>query len=94
MFAEAPLEFRYTSNPVTPDKGFKASLGLKFGMLMKAYTKGKNYVNATGTTLYGKNYIAKEQEKHYFNTTLHCRNREGWLWFYFFRWILPTNPVS
>jgi hypothetical protein len=47
----------------------KASLGLKFGYLLKAYTKGKNMVTATGTSLYGKNYVLKEVEKHYFNTT-------------------------
>lgn len=69
MFGEAPLEFRYTADPITPDKGFKASVGMKFGMLMKSYTKGKNLVSSSGATLYGKNYIAKEQEKHYFNTT-------------------------
>lgn len=69
MFGEIPLEFRYAQNPVTPDKGFKASLGLKFGYLLKVHTKGKNLLNASGTTLYGKNYILKEQEKHYVNTT-------------------------
>src|SRR5580765_2540337 len=60
--AEVPLEFRFSSNPITPDKGMKASLGLKFGYLLKAYTKGKNMVTATGTSLYGKNYVLKEVE--------------------------------
>ncbi|HRI19889.1 MAG TPA: outer membrane beta-barrel protein [Panacibacter sp.] len=69
MFLEAPLELRYAANPVTPDKGFKAAIGLKAGTLLKAYTKGKNLVNATGTTLYGDKYIAKEQDKRLINST-------------------------
>jgi len=68
-FLEAPVEFRFAGNPVTPDKGIKASVGIKAGFLLKAYTKGKNYVNASGVTLYGKNYVMKEVEKHYINTT-------------------------
>lgn len=68
-FLDAPVEFRFAGNPVTPDKGIKASIGVKAGFLLKAYTKGKNEVNASGVTLYGKNYIMKEVEKHYFNTT-------------------------
>ncbi len=69
LFLEVPLELRYAANPVTPDKGFKAAIGLKGGTLLKAYTKGKNLVNATGTTLYGDKYIAKEQDKHLLNST-------------------------
>jgi len=68
-FIEAPVEFRFSGNPVTPDKGIKAALGLKAGFLLKAYTKAKNEVNASGNSLYGKNYIMKEVEKHYINTT-------------------------
>jgi hypothetical protein len=68
-FLEAPVEFRFAGNPVTPDKGMKAAIGIKAGFLLKAYTKGKNEVNASGQSLYGKNYIMKEVEKHYINTT-------------------------
>ena len=68
-FLEAPVEFRFAGNPVKPDKGIKASVGIKAGFLLKAYTKGKNELNASGQTLYGKNYIMKEVEKHYINTT-------------------------
>ena len=38
-FLELPLEFRYVSNPVTPDKGFKAAVGAKVGTLLSAHTK-------------------------------------------------------
>src|SRR6185436_18935158 len=38
-WAEAPLEFRYSANPVNPDKGWKAALGFKFGLMLNAHTK-------------------------------------------------------
>ncbi len=68
-FAEAPVEFRYAGNPATPDKGIKASFGVKVGALIKAYTKGKNQLDASGKSLYGKNYILKESDKHFINST-------------------------
>lgn len=68
-WVEAPLEFRFASNPVTPDKGWKASLGFKFGLMLNAYTKGKNLLNASGNSIYGKSYAQKEYEKKFFNTT-------------------------
>jgi hypothetical protein len=69
MYFEIPLEFRFSQDPVTPDKGIKASLGLKFGTMLKGYTKGKNYLDASGNTIYGKNYIIKEQERKFLNST-------------------------
>ena len=68
-FVEAPVEFRFAGNPVTPDKGVKAALGVKVGLLLKAYTKGKNALDASGNTRFGKTYIEKESEKHYINST-------------------------
>lgn len=68
LYAEVPLEFRYVSNPVTPDKGFKASVGLKIGTLLKSYTKGKNLVDANGRSVYGDKYINKEQVKNFINS--------------------------
>lgn len=69
IFAELPLELRYAGNPVQPDKGFKMALGVKIGTLLKAYTKGKNYVDAGGTTVYGDKFIQKESEKRFINAT-------------------------
>ncbi len=69
IFVEAPVEFRYSSNAVTPDKGMKAALGFKLGMLVKGYTKGKNAIDANGATIYGSKYIIKEQEKQYLQNT-------------------------
>lgn len=68
-WAEVPLELRFASNPVTPDKGFKAALGFKFGLMLKAYTKGKDLQNSSGTSIYGKTYIQKEADKKFFNTS-------------------------
>lgn len=68
IYGEVPLEFRYVSNPLTPDKGFKASIGLKIGTLLKSYTKGKNLLNSTGQPIYGEKYINKEQAKNFINT--------------------------
>lgn len=69
LFLEAPVELRFAQNPVTPDKGFKAAIGLKIGTLLKSYTKGKNLVDSSSKTIYGRNYIAKEVNKRFLNTT-------------------------
>ncbi len=68
IYGEVPLEFRYVSNPVSHDKGFKAALGLKIGTLLKSYTKGKNLLDASGRSVYGEKYINKEQAKNFINT--------------------------
>ncbi len=68
-FVEVPLELRYSGNPVQPDKGFKFILGVKGGFLLSAHTKGKNYVDADGQSIYEKYYIQKESDKHFINTT-------------------------
>jgi hypothetical protein len=67
-FLEIPLELRFVGNPVQPDKGMKAALGVKGGYLLSAHTKGKNYVDSTGRSLYADNYIQKESDKHFINT--------------------------
>ncbi len=69
IFAELPVELRFAGNPVTPDRGFKAALGVKIGTLLNQHTKGKDALGATGTTLYGKTYIEKESNKRFINTT-------------------------
>lgn len=69
VFAEIPVEFRYVSNPVTPDKGFKVAIGAKVGTLLNAHTKGKNLVDKNGSTVYDSKYIAKENDKKFINST-------------------------
>lgn len=66
-FLEIPLEFRFTSNPETPNKAIKIALGAKVGTMLNAHTKGKNLQNASGSTI--SNAIEKTSTKSYFNTT-------------------------
>ena len=68
-FAEIPIEFRYVTNPVQPDKGIKAAIGVKGGFILSAHTKGKNLIDSTGRSIYDSKYIAKEFEKKFLNTT-------------------------
>lgn len=69
VYAELPVELRFAGNPVTPDKGFKAALGVKVGTLLDAHTKGKNAINSSGATVYGTKYIQKEKDKRFINST-------------------------
>ena len=69
IYVDVPLEIRYAKHPENPDKGFKASAGIKAGFLLKAYTKGKNYVNSSGQSINGNGFIRKEADKKYFNST-------------------------
>ena len=66
-FLEVPLELRFTSNPETPNKTFKAALGVKIGTLLNAKTKGKTLRDATDKEI--NDYTVKESSKSYFNTT-------------------------
>ena len=47
-YLEAPIELRYTADPLRPKKSFKAALGVKVGTLLAASTKGKNLQNSDG----------------------------------------------
>jgi hypothetical protein len=69
IFLEAPLEFRYVSDPLNSDRSFKIAVGMKLGYLLNAYTKGKNYQDQTGASIYGTSYKQKDYNKNYFNTT-------------------------
>lgn len=66
-FLEIPLELRFTKNPSTPNKTFKAALGVKFGTLLNAHTKGKLLRNSTGNTINER--TDKVLAKNYFNGT-------------------------
>jgi hypothetical protein len=66
-YLEAPIEFRYTANPLNSDKSFKWAIGVKVGTMIDAHTRNKDLVNKAGTTL--NNYKMKESSKRYFNST-------------------------
>lgn len=70
IYLEIPLELRYYSNPENPGKSWKAAIGMKLGTLLKSYTKGKNYVNKNGQSLYGTSYVEKESSKRFINGTM------------------------
>lgn len=60
-YLEVPLEFRYSSNPVDPNKSFKIALGAKVGALVNAHTKGKTLQDKNNNTI--NSYILKENSK-------------------------------
>jgi len=66
-FLEAPLELRFAKNPSTPNKTFKAAVGVKFGTLVNAHTKGKNLRNSSGNTINTR--TDKVLSKNYFSST-------------------------
>jgi hypothetical protein len=67
VYAEAPVELRYNTDPENSDKSFKIALGAKVGTLISAHTKGKTLVDKNGNTVNA--YTAKEYSKKFFNST-------------------------
>jgi hypothetical protein len=70
IYIEAPIELRYYSNPEHPNSSWKAALGLKAGFLIKGFSKGKDYQTKNGFSIYGPTYIAKENDKDFFNPAM------------------------
>ena len=66
-YLEAPVEFRYTANPLNSDKSFKFAIGAKVGTIINAHTRNKEWENKSGNTL--NSYMMKESSKRFFNTT-------------------------
>ncbi|MGZ8525352.1 MAG: outer membrane beta-barrel protein [Chitinophagaceae bacterium] len=66
-YAEAPVEFRYTANPLNSDKSFKFAIGAKVGLLLDAHTRNKGFENKGGNSV--NDYTMKEKSKRFFNTT-------------------------
>ena len=66
-FLEVPLEFRYSSKSLQPDKSFKIALGGKIGLLVNAHTKGKDLQDKNNNSL--TNYTLKENNKRLINGT-------------------------
>jgi len=67
VFLEAPIELRYTYNPLNSGKSFKMALGLKVGTMIDAHTKGKTLEDKNGTTV--NDYIEKQKNRRFFNST-------------------------
>lgn len=67
VYAELPLELRFSAHPDMPTKGIKAAIGAKVGTLLSAGSKGKNLKNAANQDISNTTYKVKDQE--YFNKT-------------------------
>jgi hypothetical protein len=67
VYAEAPVELRYNSDPENSNKSFKVALGAKIGTMINAHTKGKTLQNASNQTI--GDYTSKINSKKFFNTT-------------------------
>lgn len=67
VYAEAPIEFRYTKNPMNSGKSFKFAIGVKVGTMLKAYTKNRDLESKTDASI--NSYVMKEASKRFYNTT-------------------------
>lgn len=61
---EAPLELRYTKDPLNSNKSFKLALGLKVGTLFNAHTRSADFIDLAGNT---NSYTEKLASKRFFN---------------------------
>jgi hypothetical protein len=76
-YLEAPIELRFTADPLNSDKSFKFALGVKVGTMLSAHTRYKDLQNANGNTI--NQYTTKEASKRFFNSTrLSAQARIGW----------------
>jgi len=63
-YLEAPIEFRYSADPLT-GKGIKAAIGVKIGTLINAHTRNSKFVNSANTVI--NDYVMKEASKRFLN---------------------------
>lgn len=69
IYGEIPVELRYFSNPANPNKSWKAALGVRIGTILRAHTKGKNYVTKNGVSIYDNRFVEKEVSRRFLNGT-------------------------
>jgi hypothetical protein len=63
---DLPLELRYAFNPANTNRSWKIALGVKAGLLLSTYTKGKDKENAAGQVT--NSYIEKQSSTRFFNS--------------------------
>jgi hypothetical protein len=63
---DIPIELRYCFHPENPNRSWKIALGIKPGVLLSTYTKGKDLENPAGVVI--NQYIEKESSTTYFNS--------------------------
>jgi Outer membrane protein beta-barrel domain len=66
-YLDMPLELRFAFDPEHMNSSWKLALGAKVGVLLSAYTKGKNLENNANQPI--NNYVLNEGSNKYFNGT-------------------------
>jgi hypothetical protein len=65
-YLQIPVELRYALDPENTNSSWKFAVGVRIGLLMSAYYKGKTLLNDVNQTI--GNYTIKESSKQFFNT--------------------------
>jgi Outer membrane protein beta-barrel domain len=63
---QVPIELRFAVDPTDMDHSWKIAVGAKVGLMLSAYTKGKDLLTASGQT--AGDYTEKESSKQFFST--------------------------
>jgi hypothetical protein len=66
VYLEAPIEFRYSADPMT-GKGLRTAIGIKVGTLINAHTRNTKFQNKGETAI--NDFTLKEASKSFFNKT-------------------------
>ena len=67
IYAEIPAEIRFYEDPENKTTGWKGAIGVKAGLLLKGYTKGKNLEDGNNNSIYGSTYVEKVVDKRFLN---------------------------
>lgn len=79
MYLTVPVEIRYFTDPINPNKSWKFAAGAKVGLLVNSYTKGKNLLDQNGNSQFGASYTKKEYNSSFFDSYLFSlTGRIGW----------------
>ena len=66
VYLEAPIEFRYSADPLNGKK-FKFAIGVKVGTLFNAHTRNSKFESKSGNSI--NDFVMKEASKRFFNKT-------------------------
>lgn len=66
-YLEFPFELRFALDPADYDHTWKFAVGVKVGLMLSAYTKGKDQVSAQGVPISQGNYTEKLSSKQFFS---------------------------
>jgi hypothetical protein len=66
-YLEFPFELRFALDPENYDHTWKFAVGVKVGLMLSAYTKGKDQISAQGSPVPQGNYTEKLSSKQFFS---------------------------